>query len=162
MPSKGEAFAPRSYSDELRKRLQCVIVPAGELKNLQFVVVCSRYEGKWLLSRHRERDTWEAQGGHIEAGETPIEAARRELYEESGATDAELFRVCDYLGFTPEGGKVAEATVYLARVRALGPLPESEMAEVRLFDELPENLTYPNVLPKHCAEAEKYMGEHNL
>ena len=40
-----------------------------------------------MLGRHRERDTWEMQGGHIEANETPLEAARRELYEESGALE---------------------------------------------------------------------------
>ena len=36
-------------------------------------------------------------------------------------------------------------------------LPESEMAEIRLFDPLPENLTYPLVSPKLYAEAEKLL-----
>ena len=47
------------------------------------MVVLSRYRGKILLSRHKDRDTWETQGGHIEPGETPLEAARRELRQES-------------------------------------------------------------------------------
>ena len=38
-----------------------------------------------MLSRHKNRSTWETQGGHIEGGESLIEAAGRELYEESGA-----------------------------------------------------------------------------
>lgn len=50
--------------------------PVGELKEYKYVVILSRYEGKVLLSRHKERATWETQGGHIEAGETPIEAAK--------------------------------------------------------------------------------------
>ena len=38
---------------------------------------------------------------------------------------------------------------FVARVATLGPLPESEMAEVRLFDALPplDELTYPGIAP---------------
>lgn len=57
----------------------------NELKEYKYVVILSKYQGKILLSRHKKRDTWETQGGHIEKGETPMEAAKRELYEESGA-----------------------------------------------------------------------------
>ena len=41
----------------------------------------------------------------------------------------------------------AGGVVFAAQVDRLGPLPESEMAEVRAFDELPENLTYPDITP---------------
>ena len=34
-----------------------------------------------------------------------------------------------------------------AEILELGPLPESEMAEVRTFDALPENITYPAITP---------------
>ena len=57
----------------------------GHLKTYKYVVVLSAYGGKILLSRHRERTTWETQGGHVEPGETPFEAAKRELREETGA-----------------------------------------------------------------------------
>ena len=49
-----------------------------ETSDYKYVVVLSRYQGKLLLSQHRDRNTWETQGGHIEPGETPEEAARRE------------------------------------------------------------------------------------
>ena len=52
-------------ASERRKSLQCTVHPTGTLGTYTFVVVCSRHDGKWLLSRHRERDTWETQGGHI-------------------------------------------------------------------------------------------------
>ena len=40
------------------------------------------------------------------------------------------------------------AAVYAVRVTRLGPLSESEMAEVRLFDEMPRELTYPEAGPE--------------
>lgn len=126
--------------------LQCQIHPFGSLNDLRFVVVCSFYQGKLLLSRHKERQSWETQGGHIEAGETPLEAAKRELYEESGVSKAELLELCDYYGYDESGG--ANGTVFVAKVEELGTLPNTEMAECRLFERLPDNLTYPLVSPK--------------
>ena len=141
-------------SAEKRKELQCRIYPIGELQNYKYVVVCSRCDGKWLLSKHRKRDTWETQGGHIETGETPMDAARRELYEESGALEAEVYPICDYYGYDSTGH--ANGMVFLAKIHRLGELPESEMTETGLFEQLPENLTYPNVTPllmRQAAEA---------
>lgn len=65
--------------------MKCKIYGLGVLKQYKYVVILSEYKGKILLSRHRDRNTWETQGGHIEKGETPMEAAKRELFEESGA-----------------------------------------------------------------------------
>jgi 8-oxo-dGTP diphosphatase len=144
---------------DYRKHLQCTVHPLGELQDYKFVVVCARYNGKWLLSRHKKRDTWETQGGHIEPGENPTETARRELFEESGAA-GELYPVCDYNGYDALGH--ATGVVFLADVTSLSPLPESEMAEVKLFDTLPENLTYPLVSPRLFAEAEKLLEELHI
>ncbi len=119
----------------------------GALAPYRYVVVLSHLNGKILLSRHRERATWETQGGHVEPGETPLQAARRELWEESGARDAELRPLFDYWAGDSETGRGASGVVYAAEIRELGELPESEMAEVRAFDALPENLTYPAITP---------------
>jgi len=131
-------------------------IPLGSQENYKYVVVCSNYQGKWLFSRHKERTTWETQGGHVEPGETPMEAARRELYEESGVTEADLYPVCDYKGY--RGTRFAYGMTFLAVVHELGQLPESEMQEVRLFEELPENLTYPEMTPLLVKEAEKLLN----
>ena len=120
----------------------------GTLPHYKYVVVLSTYHGKLLFSRHRERTTWETQGGHIEPGETPVEASRRELYEQSGATDFTLTPLCDYWARDEETGTEANGMVFTADIRTLGALPESEMAEVKTFDALPENLTYPGITPK--------------
>jgi len=48
------------------------------------VAVFCRHGGEILLVRHRRLGTWLPVGGEIEPGETPLEAARRELREETG------------------------------------------------------------------------------
>lgn len=137
--------------------MQCRIHPLNTLGNYRYVVVCSRYRGQMLLSRHGRRDTWETQGGHIEPGETPLDAARRELYEESGATAFRLWPLCDYwAGDEPAG---ANGVVFVAEVTDLGPLPNSEMAEVRCFDQLPQQLTYGDITPKLWAWALDFLAE---
>lgn len=145
---------------ERRRELQCAIHPLGSLHPYKYVVVCSRCDGKWLMSRHRKRDTWETQGGHIEPGETPEAAARRELYEESGVDDAVLYPVCDYYGYDSQSH--SNGVVFLAQIRHLGALPSSEMKEIRLFETLPEALTYPDVSPRLCAEAAKLLAAHGI
>jgi len=40
-----------------------------------YAVIIALHEGKLLWCRHRDRDTWEIPGGHIEPGETALAAA---------------------------------------------------------------------------------------
>ena len=122
------------------------IHPPGALGAYRYVVMLSRMGGRMLMSRHRDRATWQNQGGHIEPGETPLAAARRELYEESGALEYDIAPAFDYRAGDERSS--ASGRVFRAEVRALGPLPESEMAEVRLFDEMPRELTYPEAGPE--------------
>lgn len=124
------------------------VYAVGELKTYKYVVVLSTYGGKLMLSRHKARTTWETQGGHVEPGETPMQAARRELYEESGAIRYTIRELCDYWAGDECTGEGATGRVFHAKIHELGTLPESEMAEVRLFDSLPENLTYPAITPE--------------
>lgn len=70
---------------------------------LKFAVIISKSNDKWVYCRHRARNTYEIPGGHREAGETILETAKRELYEETGLfTIASLRYVCIPL---PENGK---------------------------------------------------------
>lgn len=125
----------------------CKTYGIGQLKNYKYVVILSRYEGKLLLSRHKERNTWETQGGHIEDGETPMQAAKRELYEESGAVQYEIAPLCDYWAGEPDMVDGVIGVVFVAKIMQLGNIPESEMQEVKAFTSLPENITYPSITP---------------
>ena len=110
----------------------------GEIpeEQMTFSVIAARYQDHWVFCRHRERDTWELPGGHIEPGETPQQAAERELWEETGAVEFTLTPVCAY-SITRFG------MVYFAEITKLEPLPEHEIAEICLVDVPPQNLTYP-------------------
>jgi 8-oxo-dGTP pyrophosphatase MutT (NUDIX family) len=48
------------------------------------VAVFARNAGAVLLVHHRRLGTWLPVGGELETDETPLEAARRELLEETG------------------------------------------------------------------------------
>ena len=124
----------------------CKTYPLHALEgSYKYVVILSHMNGHILLSRHKKRATWETQGGHIEPGETPLQAAHRELFEESGATEYTLMPLCDYWAGSEDGLRGESGVVFTANIRKLDNLPESEMAEVQCFDALPDNLTYPPI-----------------
>lgn len=61
------------------------------------VAVYARQCDRVLVIHHRRLGTWLPLGGELEAGETPLEAAARELREESGLEGrfARLRGACD-------------------------------------------------------------------
>ncbi len=142
--------------------MRCKTYEINALKNYKYVVILSESHGKIILSRHKERTTWETQGGHIEPGETPLQAAHRELFEESGATEYTLMPLCDYWAGSEDGKSGACGVVFTAEIQKLGPLPESEMAETRLFESLPEQMTYPAITAAIMAYWGKNIQPHGL
>ena len=120
----------------------------------KYAVIIARHNGKLLWCRHRDRDTWEIPGGHIEAGETALEAAARELEEETGATDYDLSPLCWYSAFRACGAPRSLGLLCIAEVRTMTPL-HAEIAEVRTFDCMPDALTYPQIQPYLLEEASR-------
>ncbi|MBF4693645.1 NUDIX hydrolase [Fusibacter ferrireducens] len=124
--------------------------------HLKYVVIVSRYEGQWLLVKHRERTTWEIPGGHIEPGETPDEAARRELIEESTADQFTLVPISDYS--VTRAGEVGYGRLYYAEIRHLKLNFDYEIERCQGFDVLPEALTYPEIQPHLLAYVKKHIN----
>lgn len=128
---------------------RATIAHLNELEKYRFTVVFAQYGkvgGKWLYCRHKDRDTWETPGGHIEAGEMPLDCAKRELYEETGATKFDIHPAFDYSVHTAT--EFSYGQVFFADIETLGDIPlGSEMAEVKPFDTIPDKLTYPSILP---------------
>jgi len=121
------------------------LLPAGSLDDseLSYVIMGARYRGHWIFVRQHQRETWELPAGHIEAQESPDQAAVRELYEEAGVVNSSLRILSDYS--VSEGDRLAMGRLYLADVLELDSLPEHEIAEIKLCRELPAKLTYPEV-----------------
>ncbi|MDR0929678.1 MAG: NUDIX domain-containing protein [Oscillospiraceae bacterium] len=128
---------------------QVIIHELGTLKSYTFTVIFASYSktsGQWLYCRHKNRDTWETAGGHIEPDETPLDCAKRELREETGAVQFCIRPAFDYEVITAQGS--SHGQVFYADIEELGELPaDFEMAEVKGFDAYPEALTYPDILP---------------
>ncbi|CEQ27392.1 NUDIX domain-containing protein [Paraclostridium sordellii] len=64
--------------------------------DLLFAVIVSRFQGKWILAKHKDRETWEIPGGHREKGEDVNITASRELQEETGAKEFRIMPICIY------------------------------------------------------------------
>lgn len=126
---------------------------------LDFAVIIAKADGKWVLCKHKERDTYEVPGGHREIGETILETARRELQEETGAIDFDIKPVCVYSvkGKTRVNEDIEKETfgmLYTADIFSFGEIC-SEIENIILCDELIDNWTYPLIQPKLIEEAKR-------
>jgi 8-oxo-dGTP diphosphatase len=80
------------------------------------VFVICQYEDKWLLTNHKVRGL-EFPGGKCEVGETLEQAARREVYEETGAVLGALNWIGEYKVTDQEGSFVK--AVFWGQVKRL-------------------------------------------
>ncbi|NMA83106.1 MAG: NUDIX domain-containing protein [Epulopiscium sp.] len=113
---------------------------------LKFAVIVANHKGKWVFCKHKERDTYECPGGHREPGETILETAKRELWEETGASKFDLRKICVYSVI--KNGEETFGMLFFAEIEMFEELPKMEIEKIELFDGLPEKWTYPLIQPK--------------
>ncbi len=123
---------------------------------LKFAVIMARANGKWVFCKHKERTTLEIPGGHREPGENIEQTARRELYEETGATAFTIRPVCVYAVVRDNQDGESCGMLYAAEISAFEKELHSEIEKIVLLDEPPEdNWTYPEIQPKLMEEARR-------
>ena len=117
-------------------------------------------KGKVLLTRRAPEKsapgTWENSGGAVKAGEDSLSAICRELREESGAVEFTITPVCAYSvtgkNRVNKTGEESFGMLYTAEIFSFEKDLHSEMERVELFEQLPENWTYPEIQPKLLEE----------
>ena len=124
---------------------------------LKFAVIITKYGGKNVFCKHRERETLEIPGGHREPGERIDETAARELREETGALELTIRRVCVYSVTAADNfdGQESFGMLYFAEVKSFEPELHSEIEKIVLTDGLPEHWTYPEIQPELMKEIER-------
>lgn len=107
-----------------------------------------------VLVVSQKGDSWSLPKGHVDAGETPLEAARREIAEESGITDLTLIGELGRYerpkigrgGKGEDPSEIKEIVLFLFRTRQteLGPT-DKDNPEARWVDrvEVAALLTHP-------------------
>ena len=111
---------------------------------LTFAVIVSRYKNKWVWCKNKIRKGWEVPGGRRENGETISETAKRELFEETGATKYNMVPICVYSAIYDVE---RFGMLYFAEINELGSLPESEIEQIDFFQNNPEELSFPLIQP---------------
>lgn len=99
----------------------------GRTENVELAVLCLIHRGDKLLLQNRRKkdwDGWTLPGGHIEKGESIVDAVVREMQEETGLT-IHSPKLCGIKQFPIENGRYL---VFLFRT-------ESFSGEVRSSDE---------------------------
>ena len=116
----------------------------------------------YLVRQYRkavDEFTLEIPAGLVESNEKPIETAKRELQEETGAGDFRIEPICVYSvkGKTRVNENIDDETFGMLFIAGINSFEElhSEIEKILISDKLVENWTYPLIQPILIEEAKK-------
>ncbi|RKX75652.1 MAG: DNA mismatch repair protein MutT [Spirochaetes bacterium] len=100
-----------------------------------------------MCVRLKGRTDWCFPGGGREEGESMEENARRELFEETGALEYDMYPLGIY--GVDHGNRFSWGGLYAAEIHSFGDVPaEFEIAERRYFKDFPfDNARFPDIMP---------------
>ncbi|MDA3129728.1 RNA deprotection pyrophosphohydrolase [Aliibacillus thermotolerans] len=127
-----------SFKDVYHNNVHLVFDETFFSKQPGHVWVVCRYRSQWLLTDHARRGH-EFPGGKIEVGESPVDAAVREVWEETGG----IVEKIQFVGQYKVEGKteVVIKNIYYANVEKL--VEKDNYMETNgpiLYDELPRKI----------------------
>jgi 8-oxo-dGTP diphosphatase len=152
---------PTEISPEVPREQQTLRLPVSKLRSLQKwaidgsgITAAARVRdpnGRIALVKNSWSDGWILPGGGVELNENPIEAAQREVHEETGlnaSVDAPLVVLEQSYVEENTGTEWFSARYVVYSVSAEGEIPdasrlgvtENEITAAQWFETLPENL----------------------
>lgn len=134
------------------------------------VIIAMTNNNEWVICRHRDRSSFEFPGGHREKNETILDAAKRELHEETGAVKYAIEEVGIYKDTT--SSEMKYVMLYFAIIKEFKEIPlSSEIDEIKQVKYLTEcKWTYPEIqknliayiCEKNIYDVYKYIKENTI
>ena len=134
-----------------------------EHKSCGFLIVRGESVREFLLMRHADR--WDLPKGHVDAGETDMQCALRELHEETGITAADI-EVIDGFEFTTHypvrsrrDGRMHDKTLvlFLARLTRDVAINATEHGSFQWFPWQPPHKIQERTIDPLLAELDHFL-----
>lgn len=131
---------------------------AKDLEDSSGSIVFPFYDDKFIMTFHSTRKSWEFPAGRREEGESPLECAIREAFEETGAILENVVPLGYYTVKTKKGKQ--KTAIYMSGVERFEPKPSwSETDLVKIFDEIPDNVSYEDDVYKIVLKHIEHLKE---
>ena len=135
-----------------------------QIQSAGFLVVRDQPSPSFLLMKHADR--WDLPKGHLDGDESRMEAAMRELREETGIESSQIeidpnFQYVDIYTVQARDGsglKPKQLTIYLARLKDDVPIQPTEHIGYQWFDWNPPHRIQERTIDPLLAQLESYWS----